>query len=76
MSVPTVFSRACSLSSKYPKEQVDWACGIALEVRLSRHKHLHRLVEQAARRAPAQLPLIQPHEIIRELSKYAKEVKV
>jgi len=65
-----------SFTRKYPKEQVDWACGVALEGRLFRHKHLRRLVEQAARRAPAQLPLIQTHEIIRELSEYAKEVNV
>jgi len=65
-----------SLTRKHPKERVDWACGIALEHRLFRHKPLRRLVEQAAARAPAQLPLIQTHEIIRELSEYAKEVKV
>jgi transposase len=65
-----------SLTRKHPKERVDWACGVALEGRLFRHKQLRRLVEQAARRAPAQLPLIQTHEIIRELSEYAKEVNV
>jgi len=65
-----------SLTRKHPKERVDWACGVALENRLFRHKHLSRLVEQAAARAPAQLPLIQSHEIIRELSEYAKEVRV
>ncbi|MBM4448932.1 MAG: IS21 family transposase, partial [Chloroflexi bacterium] len=65
-----------SLTRKHPKERVDWACGIALENRLFRHKHLRRLVEQAAARAPAQLPLIQTHEIIRELSEYVEEVKV
>ena len=65
-----------SLTRKHPRERVDWACGIALENRLFRHKHLRRLVEQAAARAPAQLPLIQSHEIIRELSEYAKEVRV
>jgi hypothetical protein len=65
-----------SLTRKHPKERVDWACGIALENRLFRHKSLKRLVEQAAARAPAQLPLIQSHEIIRELSEYAEEVKV
>ena len=64
-----------ALTRKYPKESVDWACGIALERRLFRYKPLRRLVEQAAARAPAQLPLIQSHEIIRELSEYAKEVK-
>jgi hypothetical protein len=65
-----------SLTRKHPKERVDWACGVALDGRLFRHKHLRRLVEQAAKRAPAQLPLIQTHEIIRELSEYAEEVKV
>jgi hypothetical protein len=65
-----------ALTRKHPKERVDWACGIALEGRLFRHKHLRRLVEQAAARAPIQLPLTQTHEIIRELSEYAKEVKV
>jgi len=65
-----------SLTRKHPKERVDWACGIALEGRLFRHKQLRRLVEQAAARAPAQLPLIQTHEIIRELSEYAKEIRV
>ena len=33
-----------SFTRKYPKEQVDWACGVALEGRLFRHKHLRRLV--------------------------------
>jgi transposase len=65
-----------SLTRKHPRERVDWACGLALENRLFRHKQLRRLVEQAAARAPAQLPLIQSHEIIRELSEYAKEVRV
>ncbi len=65
-----------SLTRKHPKERVDWACGIALEKRLFRHKHLCRLVEQAAARAPIQLSLIQSHEIIRELSEYTKEIKV
>jgi len=65
-----------SLTRKHPKERVDWACGIALERRLFRHKPLRRLVEQAAARAPTQLPLIQSHNIIRELSEYVKEVKV
>jgi len=65
-----------ALTRKHPKERVDWACGIALEHRLFRHKQLRRLVEQAAARAPAQLSLIQSHDIIRELSEYAKEVRV
>jgi transposase len=65
-----------SLTRKHPKERVDWACGLALENRLFRHKHLRRLVEQAAARAPFQLSLTQSHEIIRELSEYAMEVRV
>ncbi|MBM4448925.1 MAG: IS21 family transposase [Chloroflexi bacterium] len=65
-----------SLTRKHPKERVDWACGIALEHQLFRHKSLRRLVEQSAARTPIQLPLIQSHEIIRELSEYAQEVKV
>lgn len=65
-----------SLTRKHPKERVDWACGIALEHRLFRYKGLARLVEQAAARAPVQLPLIQSHGIIRELSEYAEEAKV
>ena len=63
-----------SLTRKHPRERVDWACGVALEGRLFRHKHLRRLVEEAAARAPAQLPLIQTHEIIRELSEYTREI--
>jgi hypothetical protein len=65
-----------SLTRKHPKERVDWACGIALEHRFFRLKPLLRLVEQAAARAPTQLPLIQSHEIILELSEYAKEINV
>jgi transposase len=64
-----------SLTRKYPKEQVDWACGIALERRVFRFKPLQRLVERASSRKPVQLPLIQTHEIIRDLSEYAREVK-
>jgi hypothetical protein len=65
-----------SLTRKHPGERVDWACGIALERRLFRYKSLKRLVEQAATRAPAQPSLIQSHNIIRQLSEYAEEVKV
>lgn len=65
-----------SLTRKHPKERVNWACGIALEHRLFRYKPLRRLVEQAAARAPVQLPLIQSHEIIRDLSEYTEEVKL
>jgi len=65
-----------SLTRKHPRERVDWACGIALEHRLFRYKPLRRLVEQAAARAPAPPPLIQSHDIIRDLSKYVEEVNV
>jgi len=65
-----------SLTRKHPRERVDWACDIALEHRLFRYKPLRRLVEQAAARAPVQLSFIQSHEIIREPSEYAMEVKV
>ena len=65
-----------SLTRKHPRERVDWACDIALEHRLFRYKPLRRLVEQAAARAPAPPPLIQSHDIIRDLSEYAEEVKV
>jgi len=65
-----------SLTRKHPKEQVDWACGIALEHRSFRYKPLRRLVEQAAARAPALQPLIQSHELIRDLAEYTEEVNV
>jgi transposase len=64
-----------SLTRKYSKEQVDWACGIALERRVFRYKPLQRLVDRAASQPPVQLPLIQSHEIIRDLNEYAKEVR-
>jgi len=64
-----------SLTRKYPKEQVDWACGVALERKVFRYKPLQRLVERALLRKPVQLPLIQTHEIIRDLSEYSKEVR-
>jgi len=63
-----------SLTRKYSREQVDWACGIALERKVFRHKSLQRLVERTASQKPVQLPLIQSHEIIRDLNEYAKEV--
>jgi len=65
-----------SLTRKHPRERVDWACGIAIEHRLFRYKPLRRLVEQAAARAPAAPPLIQSHDVIRDLSKYVEEVNV
>ena len=63
-----------SLTRSHPGERVDWACGIALERRVFRFPALRRLVEQAAARAPTQLPLIQSHEIIRSLKEYTEEV--
>jgi transposase len=65
-----------SLTRKHPRERVDWACGVALERGVFRHKPLLRLVEQAAKRAPSPPPLTQTHEIIRNLAEYAEEVKV
>ena len=63
-----------ALTRSHPKERVDWACGVALERGVFRFRPLRRLVEQAAARAPAQLALIQHHEIIRSLKDYAEEV--
>jgi hypothetical protein len=63
-----------SLTRNHPRERVDWACGVALERGVFRYRPLRRLVEQAAARAPARLPLIQSHEIIRNLKNYAEEV--
>jgi hypothetical protein len=39
-----------SLTRKHPRERVDWACGVALEKRLFRHKQLvvRRLTEFAS----------------------------
>jgi hypothetical protein len=65
-----------SLTRKHPRERVDWACGVALERGVFRYRPLRRLVEQAAARAPAPPPLIQSHDIIRDLSEYAEEVRV
>lgn len=65
-----------ALTRKHPRERVDWACGLALERRLFRFKPLRRLVEQAAEREPVLPPLIQTHDIIRNLSEYSEEVKV
>lgn len=64
-----------ALTRKHPRERVDWACDIALQRRVFRYKPLARLAEQASARAPVQLPLIQSHEIIRDLSEYDEEVK-
>jgi len=63
-----------ALTRSHPRERVDWACGIAMERRVFRYPVLRRLVEQAAARAPTQLPLIQSHDIIRNLKEYTEEV--
>jgi hypothetical protein len=65
-----------SLTRKHPRERVDWACGIALDRGVFRYRPLRRLAEQAAARTPASPPLIQSHEIIRNLKEYAEEVNV
>jgi transposase len=65
-----------SLTRKHPRERVDWACGVALEHGVFRYKPLRRLVEQATKRAPSSPLLTQTHDIIRNLSEYAEEVKV
>jgi transposase len=63
-----------SLTRSHSKEKVDWACGLALQNRLFRYKILRRLVEKET---ASQLALfIQNHEIIRDLSEYAEEVKL
>jgi len=65
-----------SLTRKHPPERVDWACRVALQRRVFRYKVLRRLVDQAGAQRPIQMPaLTQSHEIIRDLSEYAKEVK-
>ena len=65
-----------SLTRKHPRERVDWACRVALERQVYRYKVLRRLVEQAETRQPHQIPmLIQSHEMIRDLSEYAEEVR-
>jgi transposase len=63
-----------SLTRSFPKERVDWACRLALQNHLFRYKILKRLVEKEGT-APVSM-LIQSHEIIRNLSEYAEEVKV
>jgi len=62
-----------SLTRSHPKEQVDWACGVALHNRSFRYGTLRRLVETAAERAPQTRPrLTQEHELIRPLQQYAQ----
>lgn len=65
-----------SLTRKHPKERIDWACGIAQERGVFRYRPLRRLVDQAAAQAPAPLPLLQSHDITRNLKEYAEEVKI
>lgn len=66
-----------SLTRKHPRERVDWACRLSLERRLFRYQVLRRLVEQAAERGASPAPdLMQSHQLIRDLSEYAAEVKV
>jgi transposase len=65
-----------SLTRKYPREQVDWACHRALEHRLFRYRILRRLVEQTAAHTDSMPVLTQRHELIRELSEYAREMSV
>jgi hypothetical protein len=63
-----------SLTRTQPKERVNWACGLALQNRLFRYKILRRLAEKET---ASQLSLfIQHHEIIRDLTEYAEEVKL
>ena len=65
-----------SLTRRHPRERVDWACRVALERQVYRYKVLRRLVEQAEARQPHQIPmLIQSHDMIRDLSEYAEEVR-
>ena len=64
-----------SLTRKHPKERVDWACRLSLERRLFRYQILRRLAESNTDSGAYQIELIQSHEIIRDLSEYAKEVK-
>jgi len=63
-----------SLARNFPRERIEWACRLTLEKRLFRYKILRRLLERE--KAGTISPLIQSHEIIRELSEYAEEVKL
>jgi transposase len=55
-----------ALTRRHAKEQVEWACGLALEHRAFRYAILERLVEQAPVQAPV-LQLLQQHPLIRDL---------
>jgi transposase len=64
-----------SLTRCHPREQVDWACGVALERRVFRYATLQRLLEQALAQTPAQpRQLLQQHPLIRDLREYTQEV--
>ena len=64
-----------SLTRRHPREQVDWACGVALERRVFRYAVLQRLLEQASGRTPVHQPLLlQQHPLIRDLQEYTQEV--
>lgn len=62
-----------SLARKHPREQVDWACGVALERQMFRYQPLRRLVEEASSGKPSP-QLLQQHPLIRDLSEYTTEV--
>jgi hypothetical protein len=55
-----------ALTRRHAKEQVEWACGLALEHRAFRYAILEGLVEQAPVQAPV-LQLLQQHPLIRDL---------
>jgi transposase len=64
-----------ALTRRHPREQVDWACGVALERRVFRYATLQRLLEQASAQTPSpQLQLLQQHPLIRDLREYTQEV--
>jgi hypothetical protein len=63
-----------SLTRSHPRERVGWTCGIALARGVFRYRPLRLLMEQAAARTPAQFPLIQTHEMMRNLKDYGEEV--
>jgi len=61
-----------SLTRTHPRERVDWACGVALQSRAFRYRTVRRLTEQAAEGEEGrQRPLLQEHEVIRDLGQYA-----
>jgi hypothetical protein len=64
-----------SLTRRHPREQVDWACGVALDRRVFRYATLQQLLEQVSAQTPAQqLQLLQQHPLIRDLREYTQEV--